>query len=44
MSGYSSEAVTRQGVLSRGSPFLGKPFTLESLLRSVRELLDGPST
>jgi two-component system cell cycle sensor histidine kinase/response regulator CckA len=44
MSGYSSEAVTRQGVLSRGSPFIGKPFTLESLLRSVRELLDGPKT
>jgi CheY-like chemotaxis protein len=40
ISGYSSEAVTRQGVLRRDSPFLGKPFTLEGLLRKVRELLD----
>jgi len=44
ISGYSSEAVRRRGVLSRDSPFLGKPFTPEDLLRRVRELLDGPRT
>src|SRR4030095_2653008 len=42
ISGHSDEAVTRRGILSPGSVFLGKPFTPEGLLRKVRELLDGP--
>jgi CheY-like chemotaxis protein len=40
ISGYSNEAV--RGVLSRGSAFLGKPFTPEGLLGKVREMLHGP--
>jgi two-component system cell cycle sensor histidine kinase/response regulator CckA len=43
ISGYSSEAVTRRGALSRGSAFLGKPFTPEGLLGKFREMLNGPN-
>jgi two-component system cell cycle sensor histidine kinase/response regulator CckA len=42
ISGYSNEAVTSRGVLSRGSAFPGKPFTPEGLLGKARELLDSP--
>jgi two-component system cell cycle sensor histidine kinase/response regulator CckA len=40
MSGYSDEAVQRQGVLSPAAAFLEKPFTERTLARKVREVLD----
>jgi PAS domain S-box-containing protein len=40
ISGYSQEAVFGKGALSRDAAFLSKPFTLDGLLRRVRELLD----
>ena len=41
MSGYS-EAVVRDGVLEEGVNFIQKPFTTESLLWKLREVLDAP--
>jgi two-component system, cell cycle sensor histidine kinase and response regulator CckA len=41
LSGYSEEAVTRQGVFSSRVPFLQKPFTPKDLAAKVREVLDG---
>jgi two-component system, cell cycle sensor histidine kinase and response regulator CckA len=41
MSGYTDDAIFRNGDLDRGKPFIQKPFTLEALLRTVREVLDG---
>jgi DNA-binding NtrC family response regulator len=40
MSGYSDEAIVHHGVLKPGTAFLQKPFTTESLMRKVREVLD----
>jgi PAS domain S-box-containing protein len=40
MSGYTDEAVQRQGILTPGASFLQKPASMEVLLRKVRELLD----
>jgi len=40
MSGYTEEAIARDGVLDPGTAFLEKPFTPDSLSRKVRELLD----
>jgi two-component system cell cycle sensor histidine kinase/response regulator CckA len=42
MSGYSDHTVLRQGMLSPDMEFLAKPFTRESLLDKVREILDAP--
>jgi PAS domain S-box-containing protein len=42
MSGYSNEAVTRNGVLEEGTQFLQKPFTSDALLRKVRATLEAP--
>jgi len=42
ISGYSREAVMGKGDLSRDAAFLSKPFTLDGLLRRLRELLDLP--
>jgi two-component system cell cycle sensor histidine kinase/response regulator CckA len=42
MSGYTDDAITRHGVLEPGLAFLQKPFTVDRLLRRVREVLDGP--
>jgi CheY-like chemotaxis protein len=39
ISGYSRDAITRQGILSPGTDFLEKPFTPEALTERVRELL-----
>ena len=40
MSGYSDEAIVHHGVLKPGTAFLQKPFTTESLMRKVREVID----
>jgi PAS domain S-box-containing protein len=39
MSGYTDDAVMQNGVLSAGAEFLQKPFTTETLLRKVHEVL-----
>jgi two-component system cell cycle sensor histidine kinase/response regulator CckA len=41
MSGYTDEAIGRQGVLDRETQFIQKPFSADALLRKVREVL-GP--
>lgn len=43
MSGYTDDSIVRHGVLHSNTAFLQKPFTLESLARRVREVLDAPS-
>jgi two-component system, cell cycle sensor histidine kinase and response regulator CckA len=40
MSGYTNEAVSRQGVLQPGTRFIQKPFTSEVLLDAIRDALD----
>ena len=40
MSGYTDDAILRDGVLEDGIPYLQKPFTQEGLARKVREVLD----
>jgi two-component system, cell cycle sensor histidine kinase and response regulator CckA len=42
MSGYTSGAISRQGVLDEGVIFLEKPFAAEQLLRTIRLALDRP--
>jgi two-component system cell cycle sensor histidine kinase/response regulator CckA len=41
MSGYTADLIAHQGILDRNVLLLEKPFTKESLLRKVREALDG---
>ena len=41
MSGYTNDAVVNHGILDGATWFIQKPFTLESLVRRVREVLDG---
>ena len=44
MSGYTKDAIGRQGVIEPGVHFLQKPFTSEALLGSIRVALDqGPA-
>ena len=40
MSGYTDDAVVLHGVLAEDMAFLQKPFTTETLARTVREVLD----
>jgi len=40
MSGYAASIIAQHGVLERGTAFLQKPFTVESLTRKVRQMLD----
>jgi len=40
LSGYTDEAIVRNGVLEAGIPFLQKPFSVDALARKVREVLD----
>jgi len=40
VSGYADEAIGDPELLRDGAAFLQKPFTLDSLLRQVREILD----
>ena len=42
MSGYSGDVIAYHGVLDQGVELVRKPFTVESLTRKVREVLDGP--
>jgi hypothetical protein len=44
MSGYTGDAIVRQGVLEWGVAFLQKAFTAERLLRRVREVLDAKTS
>ena len=47
MSGYTDDAIGHHGILEPGTHFLQKPFTSDSLLHKVRDILDagpGPSS
>ena len=39
LSGYTEDAISREGTIEPGTAFLQKPFTLQHLSRKVRELL-----
>ena len=41
LSGYTEDALVRQGVLDGQTHFLQKPFPLDTLTHKVREILDG---
>jgi CheY-like chemotaxis protein len=40
MSGYTDNTITHHGILEKGMNYIQKPFTIESLTRKVREVLD----
>ncbi len=40
MSGYTDNVIVHHGMLEKGIDFIQKPFTLESLARKVREVID----
>lgn len=40
MSGYTDDAIAQHGVLKPGTEFMTKPFTTDTVLRRVRDLLD----
>jgi len=39
LSGYTEDAIMSDGSIEKGTAFLQKPFTLQSLSRKVREVL-----
>ena len=41
MSGYTEKAITTGGMMPEATGFVEKPFTVEQLMRRVREILDG---
>jgi PAS domain S-box-containing protein len=43
MSGYTENAVWRNGMIENSTNFLQKPFTLDALTRKVREVLETPT-
>lgn len=40
MSGYTADAIVQHGVLKKGVFFISKPFTINSLVRKVRQTLE----
>ncbi|MPN43572.1 Sensor kinase CckA [bioreactor metagenome] len=40
MSGYTADVIAHRGVLEEGLNFVQKPFSIQSLTRKVREVLD----
>jgi CheY-like chemotaxis protein len=40
MSGYAERALTTNGAIPSGTGYLEKPFTVETLMRRIREVLD----
>lgn len=40
MSGYTDDAIAQHGVLKPCTEFMTKPFTTDTVLRRVRDLLD----
>jgi two-component system cell cycle sensor histidine kinase/response regulator CckA len=40
MSGYTDDAIVKHGILPQGQQYIQKPFTPNSLVRKVREVLD----
>ncbi len=43
VSGYTDDAIVRQGILEPGLAFLYKPFSPNEILLKLREVLDGPA-
>ena len=41
MSGYTADIITQQDILEAKVNFIAKPFTPVSLIRKVRQVLDG---
>ncbi len=41
MSGYTADSISQHGVLDLGVHFIQKPFSLQNLANTVREVLDG---
>ena len=43
MSGYTDIMIAHHGIIDRGADFIQKPFTVDSLSRKVRDVLDSES-
>jgi PAS domain S-box-containing protein len=43
MSGYSENVIVHQGVIDKGVNLIEKPFSVDDLLRRIRDILDGDS-
>jgi hypothetical protein len=44
MSGYTDDSIVKQGMLEGGAAFLQKPFTVQTLARKVRDILEAPAS